>query len=333
MNKNLSKLYTIFVVISLVLLTACQASDDQKQETSENATCFYSFKAQEKSAITSLFEDEKIREALSNALSNLKDRQEIEQEPTEPVETQEKVDLELPGGEFIIEYNQNSNGELSVLTLKDGILKYWLNGTIVCKKTIPIPAKTSFGSSFNDIIGNPYISEDGKLVLIQSYTTLEGELKLDYTIFAKHCSKIVPVLAYDSWVFQNNEGKYGLAFYRDDAYYWYPYAGFRFNTVEDSNFSLPKPTIIWLNESTVKSVSFGSWGSSSYGYQDVSAISARLDVESYGELDISNVLGSFKPIEVDGKFFDLLHQKFEPQEYTERLCLVIQALNEYKQKS
>lgn len=333
MNKNLSKLYTIFVVISLVLLTACQASDDKKQETSENANCSYSFKAQEKSAITSLFEDEKIREALSDVLSNLEDRQELEEEPAEPDEAQEKVKLELPSGEFLIEYDQEPNGELRILTLKDGILKYWLNGTIVCKKTIPIPAKTSVGSSFNDIIGNPYISKDGKLVLIQSYTTLERELKIDYTILAKHCSKIVPVLAYDSWVFQNNEGKYGLAFYRDDSFYWYPYSGLGFNTVEDSNFSLSKPTIIWLNESTVKSVSFGSWGSSSYGYQDVSAISARLDIESYGELDILNVSGSFEPIEVDDKFFDLLHQKFEPQEYEERLCLVIQTLNEYKQKS
>lgn len=103
--------------------------------------------------------------------------------------------------------------------------------------------------------------------------------------------------------------------------------------MEDTNFTLPKPTIIWLNESTVKSANFGSWGSSSYGYQDVSAISARLDVESYGELDISNVLGSFEPIEVDDKFFDLLYQKFEPQEYEERLAKVIQTLNQYKRKS
>lgn len=340
MRRNLSKLYVILMVTCMILLSACQAPSDEAQTSIANTDQFSNGEKQEElPTMIPQLADGEIQEALSNILSNSEDKQEIEEEPIEsngekePTEKTSRVDFELPKDAFIIEVSRDNNGDQRVITLKGETLQIWSNQTIACEKKIPIPAEVSIGNSFYEVVGNPYISEEGKLVLIQSYTTMEGELKLDYTILAKHCSKIVPVLAYDSWVFQNNEGKYGLAFYRDDAYYWYPYEGFRFNTVEDSNFSLPKPTIIWLNESTVKSANFGSWGSSRYGYRDISAISVRLNVESYGELDIANIIGSFDPIEIDEDFSAMFYESFMPQEYEERLAKVIQTLNQYKRKS
>lgn len=341
MRRNLSKLYVILMVTCMILLSACQAPSDEVQTSIANTDQFSNGEKQEEPpTMVPQLADGEIQEALSNILSNSEDKQEIEEGPIEsneekePTEETPRVDFELPKDAFIIEVSRDNNGDQRVITLKGETLQIWLNQTIACEKKIPIPAEVSIGNSFYEVVGNPYISEEGKLVLIQSYTTMEGKLKLDYTILAKHCKKIIPSLNWDGYVFQNDEGKYILAHYRDSqSLPWYPYEGFGFSEVEDTNFSLPKPTIIWLNESTVKSVNFGSWVSSSYGYQDVSAISARLDVESYGELDISNVLGSFEPIEVDDKFFDLLYQKFEPQEYEERLAKVIQTLNQYKRKS
>lgn len=330
MKKNLSRLYITLIVAFLVLLTACGASGDRKQEATVATAEYSNAEVQEAPSTAFQIFDDETQEELKNILSKLEAEQEKEQKE-ELIER--PLDFELLEDAFIIEVSRNYKGDQKTLLLKDGFLQFWLNQSVVCVKKIPAPSKVSIGSSFDEVIGNPYISEDGKLVLIQSYTTLEGEPKIDYTILANHCNKIIPVLAYDSYVFQNYEGKYGLAFYRDDSFYWYPYTGFGFNTVEDSNFSLPKPTIIWLNTSTVKSVKFGSWGTTSYGYQDVTAISARLDVESYGELDIANVSGSFEPVEVDKDFFGLLDEKFTPQEYEERFFTVIQTINKYKQKS
>ena len=193
--------------------------------------------------------------------------------------------------------------------------------------------KLSIGNGFYEIIGNPYISEDGSLVLIQSYTTPAGRQKLDYTILTENCNKIITSLANDGYVFQDYEGKYGLAFYRDNSFPWYPYAGIGFSTVDSNNFILPEPTIIWLNESTVKSVSFGYWGSTSYHYQDIRAISARLDIESYGELDIAFVQEPFEPVEIDDTFLKLLREKFAPQEYEERLAQLMQTIILYKQNN
>lgn len=322
MNKKFNKFYIVLAVACFLLLTACHASEEKMQEDSITAY---------------QFSDKEMQESASDVPAKFENEQElpettIEQNDAEElIEGTSSLDFELPNDVFVIEISRNHNDNQKVLALKDEFLQLWLNQTMICEKKIPVPAKVSIGSNFYEVIGNPYISEDGSLVLIQSYTTPKGEQRLDYTILAKNCIKIIPSLVYDGYVFQNYEGKYGLAFYRDNpSFPWYPYEGFGFNTV-DSNFSLPIPTIIWLNESTVKSVKFGSWGSTSYGYQDISAISVRLEVESYGELDIAQVCDSFEPVEVDDIFFDLLYEKFSPNEYNERFSKVIQTINEYKQ--
>lgn len=46
--------------------------------------------------------------------------------------------------------------------------------------------------------------------IIEYYQKPNGELKIDYTILARDCSKIIPTLNYNEYVFKNNEGKYGL---------------------------------------------------------------------------------------------------------------------------
>lgn len=257
-----------------------------------------------------------------------------EKEPErENVPEEETLDFELPEGTILIEVYKENDGNQKAITLKDGVLQLWLNQNVVCEKRIPIPAQISIGNGFYEIIGNPYISKNDELVLIQSYTTLNGKPKIDYTILASRCKKIIPSLIYDGYVFQNYEGKYGLVYYRDWKPLGNPYAGFHFNSIEDNDFSLPEPTTIWLNNSTVKSVKFGSWGSASYGYQDINAISARLDVESYGELDISFVCELFEPVEVDDDFFDFLDEKFAPQEYEKSFSLLLRTIDSYRRKS
>lgn len=320
MRKIFNKFYIVLIALFCIFLTACQFYSEEPQEETKSGL------------------QEQLLEQPSEALQVEEEKQELIETPIEQEELEESIEevtssaFKLPADVFIIEVSRNYDGNQKALTLKDGLLQFWLNENIVCERQIPIPAEVTIGSNFYEVIGNPYISEDGRLVLVQSYTTSEGKQKLDYTILTNNCSKIIPSLNYDGYVFQNFEGKYGLVFYRDNPQFpWYPYEGFGFNTV-DSNFTLPKPTIIWLNESTVKSVNFGSWGSTSYGYQDISAISVRLDVEAYGELDIAQVGNSFEPVKVDNNFFNLLYEKFTPKEYNERFSKVIQTINKYKQK-
>jgi len=320
MKKIFNQFYIVLIVLFCVLLTACQFSSEETQKETKSEL------------------QEQLSEQPSEALQVVLEKQELIETLIEQEELEKSIEeiicsaFKLPTDAFIIEISRNYDGSQETLTLKDDLLQFWLNQNIVCEKRIPIPAEVTIGSNFYEVIGNPYISKDGRLVLIQSYTTPDGKQKLDYTILTNNCSKIIPSLNYDGYVFQNFEGKYGLVFYHDNPPFpWYPYEGFGFDTV-DSNFTLPKPTIIWLNESTVKSVNFGSWGSTSYGYQDISAISVRLDVEAYGELDIAQVGNSFEPVEVDNNFLDLLYEKFTPKEYNERFSKVIQTINEYKQK-
>lgn len=324
MNKKINRFYMVLVVTFLVLLTACHVSDSKMQE---NTISVYQFS------------DEETQEESSKAISSFANKQELAEmticnnDSKEPIEEASSLECELPNNDFIIEDYRDYNENQKVVISKDGFLQFWLNQTMVCEKKIPVPAKISVGSGLYGVIGNPYISEDGDLVLIQSYTTAEGEPKIDYTILTKKCSKIIPSLICDGYVFKNYDGKYGLVYYRDESpFLGYPYEGLHFNSV-DKNFSLPKPTIIWLNESTVKMVNFGSWGTSSYEYQDISAISVRLYVESYGELDIAYVCDPFEPVEIDDRFLDLLYEKFTPEEYNERFSKVIQTINEYKQNS
>lgn len=318
MKKIFSKVYIVLIIMLLGLLTACQVSNTEPQDMPQNALQVELVEEPRKTSQNS----EENQELIEKPIEQVK-----LEEPTQEVESS---DFKFPDDVFIIEVYRHSNGDQEFLTLKDEFLQFWVNENMVCEKKIPVPAEISIGSNFYEIIGNPYISKDGSLVLIQSYTTSKGELKLDYTILAKNCSKIIPSLNYDGYVFQNNEGKYGLVFYHDEPRFpWYPYEGFGF-TEADVDFALPKPTTIWLNESTVQSVNFGSWGSTSYGYRDVSAISVRLNVESYGELDIANVYGPFEPVEVDDDFFDLLYEKFAPQNYEKKFSTVLQTINEYK---
>ena len=318
--KKISK-SIVLIALFCILLTACQFSSKDTQE--EYATVELQEQPSENPSTSLQFIDEK-QESLETNIE-----QSSLEEPTEKVTSSA---FKFPDDVSIIGVSRNYNDDQEALTLKDGLLQLWINENIVCEKQIPLPAKISIGSGFYEVIGNPYISNDGRLVLIQSYTNPKGEQKLDYTILAENCSKIIPSLNYNGYVFQNNEGKYGLVFYDGNIQtIGYPYEGFGFNTV-DINFALPEPTIIWLNKETVKSVNFGSWGSTSYGYQDIHAISVRLDVESYGELDIANACDYFEPVEVDNNFFDLLYEKFTPEEYNERFSKLIQTINEYKQK-
>lgn len=217
----------------MILLSACQAPSDEAQTSIANTDQFSNGEKQEElPTMVPQLADGEIQEALSNILSNSEDKQEIEEEPIEsngekePTEKTSRVDFELPKDAFIIEVSRDNNGDQRVITLKGETLQIWSNQTIACEKKIPIPAEVSIGNSFYEVVGNPYISEEGKLVLIQSYTTMEGELKLDYTILAKHCKKIIPSLNWDGYVFQNDEGKYILAHYRDrQSLPWYPYEG------------------------------------------------------------------------------------------------------------
>lgn len=320
MKKFFNKVSIVLIALLCVLLTACQfhSKDTQKEYQSELQE-----PPLEEFNMTLQVEEAK-QELIETTIE-----QPFQEETAEGVTNS---DLELPNDVPIIEISRNYTDNQEAITLKDGLLQLWINENMICEKQIPIPARESIGEGFYEVIGNPYISYDGRLVLIQSYTTSEGEKELDYTILAKSCNKIVPSLNYNGYVFQNNKGKYGLVFYDDETPIpGYPYEGFEFETV-DSDFALPKPTIIWLNESTVKSVNFGSWGSASYGYRDVSGISVRLDVEGYGELNIAHVCDSFTPVEVDYKFLDFLHEKFTPEEYNERFSKLVKTINEYKQK-
>ena len=306
MKKIFKKAHIIFIVLFCVLLTACQSSSKDSQEECQSEL------------------QEQPLEETSASLQVMEEKQELIEKTIEQPSSQETIkkatvlDFKFPDDVFIIEVSRNYNDDQEAITLKDELLQLWINGNMVCEKQIPPPAKVSIGSNFYEVIGNPYISNDGRLVLIQSYTNPKDEHKLDYTILAKNCSKVIPSLNYNGYVFQNYEGKYGLVFYDGNIQtIGYPYEGFGFNTV-DNNYTFPKPTIIWLNESTVKSVNFGSWGSSMYGYQEIWGISARLDVESYGQLDISHACDSFEPVEINDNFFYLLHEKFTPEEYNER---------------
>lgn len=319
MRKIFNKFYIVLIALFCLLLTACQFSSEESQEEPKSEL------------------QEQLLEQSIGTLQVADEKQElieihIEQEEIEkPIEEVTSSAFKLPDDVFIIEISRNYNGNQEALTLKDGLLQFWVNENMVCEKQIPVPAEVLMGSNFYEVIGNPYISKDGSLVLIQSYTTQEGKQKLDYTILTNSCRKIIPSFNYAGYVFQNFEGKYGLVFYHTNRPFPNLYEGFGFNTV-DSSFKLPTPSIIWLNESTVTSVNFASWGSTSYGYQDISAISVRLNVESYGELDIVQIGNSFEPVEVDNNFFDLLYEKFPPEEYNERFYKVIKTINEYKQK-
>lgn len=321
MRKFFNKVYILAIILFCVLLTACQTTNEEPQEEPKNEL--------QVQVLEEPSETSQVSEESQEQMEMIIEHQELEG----PIKEVPCSSFKLPDDVFIIEVSQTYDGNQQALTLKDNLLQFWVNDNMVCEKQIPVPAKISLGSNFYEVIGNPYISTDNQLILIQSYTTSSGQRKLDYTVLTNNCIRIIPSLNYDGYVFQNFEGNYGLASYRDASPLpWYPYEGFGFN-IADSNFTLPKPTIIWLNESTVKSVNFGSWGSSSYGYQDVSAISVRLNVESYGELDIARVGDSFEPVEVDYVFLDLLREKFLPEEYTERFNKVIQTLSEYKEKS
>lgn len=324
MNKNFSKLYIVLIVIFSTILTACQGASNVAQKKL-NMVLFDTTDKHELDVNYLVQTDSK------KFIKKTTQKEIVEQETT----AEEVIlDFEFLKDAFLLDVFEDYKGNKRALTLKDGVLQFWLNQTMVCEKEIPLPAELSIGNGFYEIIGNPYISEDGSLVLIQSYTTPDGNQKLDYTILTENCNKIITSLANDGYVFQDYEGKYGLAFYRDNPPHpWYPYAGIGFNTVDSNNFILPEPTIIWLNESTVKSVSFGSWGSTSYHYQDIRAISARLDVESYGELDIAFVLEPFEPVEIDDTFLKLLREKFAPREYEERLAQLIQTIMMYKQNN
>lgn len=343
MKKVFSKLYILLGVIILVFSTSCQSSNSKNQEetalpsqasdttmqeeTGNTCKCSYEEDDEDPSTTSKLPNEEKIEETTTEP--SVSDKENLKESGKVPADQNEetKLDIELPNGAFIIEVSRDSDGNQNILALKDEFLQIWCNQTMICEKKIPTPANISIGSNLYEIFGNPYISKKGELVLIQSYTNLDDEPKLAYTILAKNCEKIISSLAYDGYVFKNSEGKYAVVFYKDD-FPWYPYGGLGFS-IADSYFPLPEPTTIWLNESTVKSVSFRSWGTTSYGYQDVSAIAVRLEVEDYGTLDISHACEPFEPIEVDRDFFELLHEDFSPNEYEERFASIVQALNKY----
>lgn len=320
-EKIFSKFYIVLIALFCVLLTACHISSEEPQE-------YPKIELQEP-LLGQPSKDLQVPEEKTELTYISVEKEKLE----ETIEKDTSSAFKLPDNVFITQVYRNYDGDQEVLTFKkDGLLQFWVNENMICQKQIPVPAEVSIGNNFYEVIGNPYISTDGELVLIQSYTTPEGKQKLDYTILAKNCSKIIWSLNYDGYVFQNYDGKYGLVFYRyTPPFPWYPYEGFGFNTVDD-DFTLPTPTTIWLDKSTVKSVNFGDWGSSSYGYRDISAISVRLEVDSYGELDIAQVGDSFEPVEVDIYFIDFLHEKFAPEEYNKRYSKVLQMINEYAQE-
>lgn len=324
MKKTFGKVCIVLAAMLFVLLTACQSSNGEEPlETKDilpNEESNSVLPSEELASISSSSED---KQGLTEKAKDPNTQNELDKEPANSA-------FELPEGAFIIEDYRYSNDNQRVIVIKDGVLQVWDNQNVICEKKIPVPSQISVGDRLDKVIGNPYISEDGRLILVQSYITLENELKINYTVLSKNCRKIIPSLIYDGYVFQNYEGKYGLVFYDDFAY-----SGLIFNTIDsiDSDFTLPNPTTIWLNESTVESVKFGSWGTTSYGYQDVSAISVRLYVKDYGELDIANACEPFEPVEVDDDFLDLLNERFSPREYQRRLFRVIQTLNEYKRNS
>ena len=251
------------------------------------------------------------------------------------IEDEPVLAFDLPGNPSIIEVRQlyDEAKTQEIIALKGWSLQFWINDTLICEKEIPIPAQISIGNDFYEIFGNPYISKDGELVLVQSYTTSNGEQKIDYTILTNNCSKLISTLGYNHWVFQNNDGEYCLAYYKPDesSIFNLAYAGLYFNAM-DNDTVLPTPTIIDLNESTVKSVKFGSWCSVSYHCTQVYDISARLDVESYGELDIASISKNFEKVEVDKKFFNFLDETFSPAEYDKRFFKLLQIIDEYKNK-
>ena len=307
MRKFFNKSYIVLIALFCVLLTACQVSSEGSQEETKSG----------------------FQEQPSQTLQVTHIEKKALEQPSEKIQSSA---FKLPDDVFIIEISRGYDGNQEALTLKNDLLQFWVNENVICEKQIPIPAKVLIGANFYEVIGNPYISEEGELVLIQSYTTPEGKQKLDYTILITNCNKIITSFNYDAYVFQDYEGKYGLAFYGDNPLPWYPYAGFAFDTV-DSNFTLPKPTIIWLNNSTVRNFDFFSWVSESESQEMVSDIFVRLYVESYGELYIAEAVASFKAVKVDDKFFDLIHERFLPEEYNERFFKLIQIMNGYKQKS
>lgn len=335
MKKILIKLFVILFVVLIVIFIFLIPEGIQKNKQQEKANAVLSSSESLSSCYSSENETYEKTDAVLKVSENKQEliEETIEQNVSEePIEEVRNLDFELPDDACIIEVYHDYNGNQKAITLDDGLLQIWLNETVVCEKQIPIPAKLSIGNGFYEIIGNPYISEDDNLVLIQSYTTVDGKQKLDYTILANNCNKIIFSLAYDGYVFQDYDGNYNFVFYSDSPRPWYPYAGFGFNDVDD-NFTLPEPTMISLNESTVKSVNFGSWGSTSYGYRDINAISVRLDVESYGELDIAYVCRLHEPVEVDNHFFNLLNERFAPHEYKERYSKLIETINDYKRNN
>lgn len=334
MNKKIAS-FIVTLITVLLFMTACDSQANQAEESHESLCIEHEQKleetTEEETNVEEAIEEESHSEEIIEQESHSEEISKEEVASQESSEKEIQLDFEFPDNTVILEVVKDYDGNQSFLTLKDEFLQYWTNQTMVCEKQIPAPAKISVGDGFFDKIGNPYISKDGDLVLIQSYTTLEGEKVLDYTILANNCIKTIPILyRYSDYVFLDCEGNYGVVFYHNEMLLNYPYRGIRFEDVDTANFILPQPTTIWLNESTVKSLNFTSWVQVSYGYTAIYGISVRLDVESYGELDIAYVCDTFEPVEVDKAFFKLLDEKFTPQEYDERFSKLIQTINEYK---
>ncbi|MCI8655354.1 MAG: hypothetical protein HFJ48_05760 [Clostridia bacterium] len=330
MKKNLDKLCIIFIATFLLSLTACQNSDDVEREKGNTVLSDFGKQQELGKELSNRINLNMLVEEITEET----DSKEIIEQETES--NKKALNFELPAATILVEISEKIDGSYEALTLnKDGILQFWQNQNVVCEKQIPIPSEIFEGNGLYEVIGNPYISKEGDLVLIQSYTTLEGEKKLDYSILANRCIKRIKADAHSGYVFRNYDGKYGFTFCTGQLPVpWYPYEGVGFNSVDtDNDFSLPETTTIWLNDSTVESVSFGSWGSTSYGYRDIYAISARLRIESYGELDILFVCEPFEPVEVDDAFFKLLEEEFEPKDYEERFFQLMQTISEYKQKN
>ena len=123
MNKNFSKFYVVLIVVFSTILTACHGSSNVAQKKIDMVLF----------APHTLDENSIVQTASKKLIKKTTQKEAFEQEtPAEEV----PLDFEFLNDAFLIDISQDYNGNQKTLTLKDGVLQFWLNQTMVCEKEI-----------------------------------------------------------------------------------------------------------------------------------------------------------------------------------------------------
>lgn len=222
--------------------------------------------------------------------------------------------------------------ENGTLTFQNGILRLWNKRTNIATCWIPEPegiCQNYFGER-GVRVNNPYISKDGKAVLLQTYTGAGGKLTIECYELATGVKRIVG--SYEGNIFQNKNGTYSAMMF-EDKYGTDCYDNFGFYKL-DTNINRC-PSFIPLNKQTVEKLRFGTWGSSSYKKTTISYWTISFTVKGYGIINCPVYTPDY-PVVEDEEFRAFRYEmskEFPPNEYIRKYIEVVRRTKELEKEA